>query len=280
MASCEDSRANGPPINAVCDQGDDSSDSFSGFLDPEGRFAVTTKSVRSPHLPGFVRSDVESCHSRIKQISPQRNHSCTHLPLEDVVPSSNDICDRRNDRFMSAMRALVLHLGGVGECVRLIWGWSDHGQESGDLQGGRFAILTKSVHCPHLPGFVRSDVESCHGRIEQISPQRNSSHYLCPVHSWVHVFGKLVKTSSLWTQGASVAYTEQPTTKKARHHCNRRARKKLNKQYSVLTEATIPQSVLTNLLSTHEIDNEIIVFDRGGIDNPPIKPPDGVFSYL
>ena len=29
--------------------------------------------------------------------------------------------------------ALVLHLGGVGECVRLIWEWSDHNQESGDL---------------------------------------------------------------------------------------------------------------------------------------------------
>jgi hypothetical protein len=34
---------------------------------------------------------------------------------------------------MRAMLALVLHLGGVGECVRLIWGWSDQGQESGDL---------------------------------------------------------------------------------------------------------------------------------------------------
>ena len=34
---------------------------------------------------------------------------------------------------MRVMRALVLHLGGVGECMRLIWGWSDHGQESGDL---------------------------------------------------------------------------------------------------------------------------------------------------
>jgi hypothetical protein len=32
------------------------------------------------------------------------------------------------------MRALVLHLGGVGECVRLIWEWSVHNQESGDLQ--------------------------------------------------------------------------------------------------------------------------------------------------
>jgi hypothetical protein len=30
--------------------------------------------------------------------------------------------------------ALVLHLGGVGKWMRLIWKWSAHGQESGDLQ--------------------------------------------------------------------------------------------------------------------------------------------------
>jgi hypothetical protein len=29
--------------------------------------------------------------------------------------------------------ALVLHLGGVGKCMRLIWAWSVHGQKSGDL---------------------------------------------------------------------------------------------------------------------------------------------------
>jgi hypothetical protein len=29
--------------------------------------------------------------------------------------------------------ALVLHVGGVGKCVRLIWEWSVHDQESGDL---------------------------------------------------------------------------------------------------------------------------------------------------
>ena len=34
---------------------------------------------------------------------------------------------------MRAMMALVLHLGGVGKCMRLIWGWSGHGQESGNL---------------------------------------------------------------------------------------------------------------------------------------------------
>jgi hypothetical protein len=34
---------------------------------------------------------------------------------------------------MRAMLALVLHLGGVGKCMRLIWEWSVHNQESGDL---------------------------------------------------------------------------------------------------------------------------------------------------
>ncbi len=92
----------------------------------------------------------------------------------------------------------------------------------------------------------------------------------------MHVFGKSIKLSSLWTQCASVEYRELPTTKKV-HHChNRRARKKLKKQESLLTEATVPQSILTNLLSTHEINKEIIVFDGGTLDNPPIRPLDGV----
>jgi len=34
---------------------------------------------------------------------------------------------------MRAVMALVLHLGGVGECMRLIREWSVHGQESRDL---------------------------------------------------------------------------------------------------------------------------------------------------
>jgi hypothetical protein len=110
--------------------------------------------------------------------------------------------------------------------------------------GGRFAITTDSVHCPHLPGFIQSDAESCHGRIEQICPQRitSHSHYFrnFPIPSWVHVFGKSIKSSSLRTQCASVAYKEQPTTKKVHHCCNHCARKKLKKQQSLLTEATVP----------------------------------------
>jgi hypothetical protein len=50
----------------------------------------------------------------------------------------------------------------------------------------------------------------------------------------------------------------------------------LKKQHSLLTEATVLQSIQAKLISTHEINNEIIVFDGGAIDNPPIRPSDGV----
>jgi hypothetical protein len=96
------------------------------------------------------------------------------------------------------------------------------------------------------------------------------------IPSWVHIFGKSTKSSSLRAQGASVAYTEQETNKKARHCCNCWATKKLNKQHSLLTEITVPQSILTNLISLHEIEKEIIVFDGGARDYSPLRPPDSV----
>jgi hypothetical protein len=46
---------------------------------------------------------------------------------------------------MRAMMALVLHLGDVGKCVRLIWDWSVHDQESGYLHtlGATFIMWRK-----------------------------------------------------------------------------------------------------------------------------------------
>jgi hypothetical protein len=191
----------------------------------------------------------------------QESDACvnnSHLPQDDI---RNDLSGCDDNRVDKRDASLYIFSGFLDP-------------------GGRFAITTDSVHCPHLPGFIQSDVESCHGRIEQICPQRITSHSQYfqnfPIPSWVHVFGKSIKSSSLWTQCASVAYRELPTTKKVRNRCNCCARKKLKKQESLLTEATVPQSILTNLLSTHEINKEIIVFDGGTLDNPPIRPPDGV----
>jgi hypothetical protein len=45
---------------------------------------------------------------------------------------------------MRAKMALVLHLGGVGKCGRLIWDWSVQAQESGDLQ---FMHLVSGFDC-------------------------------------------------------------------------------------------------------------------------------------
>jgi len=42
---------------------------------------------------------------------------------------------------MRAKVALVQHLGGVGERMRLIWAWSVHGQESGDLQAQQSGLI-------------------------------------------------------------------------------------------------------------------------------------------
>ncbi len=75
---------------------------------------------------------------------------------------------------MRAKLALVLHLGGVGECGRLIWVWSVQAQESEDLQYGSFCwvgtmhvwgcVLEVSVlradKCFHLVGrFIVQFVE-------------------------------------------------------------------------------------------------------------------------
>jgi hypothetical protein len=69
---------------------------------------------------------------------------------------------------MRAMMALVLHLGGVGECVRLIWEWSVHNQESGDLHHRTSPLPLNSVfivhrarhHCP--PTTLLNAQVQCH----------------------------------------------------------------------------------------------------------------------
>ncbi len=56
--------------------------------------------------------------------------------------------------------ALVLHLGGVGECVRLIWGWSDHGQESEDLHTLRATFIMWGNYAQFEKGKVKRKREN------------------------------------------------------------------------------------------------------------------------
>jgi hypothetical protein len=53
------------------DKGDDSLDSFSGFLDPGGRFAITTDSVHCPHLPGFTDQMLRAATAVLNKFVPK-----------------------------------------------------------------------------------------------------------------------------------------------------------------------------------------------------------------
>jgi hypothetical protein len=97
--------------------------------------------------------------------------------------------------------------------------------------GGRFAITNESVHYHHRSGsHLLSDGYSCHGRVEQVKLNENLSKSVSVsvssiIPTWVHVFAKSTKSTSLRTQAASIAYIEEPLPKKARHRRNRRAKK-------------------------------------------------------
>ena len=58
--------------------------------------------------------------------------------------------------------ALVLHLGGVGKCMRLIWEWSVHYQESGDLHtfAATFIMWGNNVHLIFEKGKVKRKREN------------------------------------------------------------------------------------------------------------------------
>ena len=162
-------------------------------------------------------------------------------------------------------------------------------------RNGRSVNANESVHYHHC-----SNGYSCHGRVEPVTildlgvtstdVNNDSVHYnhfndgdrceghversLCPP-SWVHVFAKSTRPSSIRTQAASIAYIKLPVhKKKVWHRRNRRSKKKLRKQQNLLTEVIVPPAIKQNLLSESDIDNEIIVVDGGDNGNPSIRPPD------
>ena len=60
-------------------------------------------------------------------------------------------------------------------------------------------------------------------------------------------------------------------------HCRcHRHRKKQRKQEMLLEEHVLPDHVSSNLLTADDILNDIIVFDGGDADNPPIIAPKNV----
>ena len=144
--------------------------------------------------------------------------------------------------------------------------------------GAFFPTSGRSHYPPSIPDV--SCGASCHARVEFSHHDQNGTHppvYVSPgVPPWVHVFSKSTQSSSLRTQLASVAHFAESISHKSRNNRKNRAKKKFKKQQRLLREVVVPPNVTINLLSTKEIDKEIIVFDGGNNANPPLRPPDGV----
>jgi hypothetical protein len=128
----------------------------------------------------------------------------------------------------------------------------------------------------HLITSNVSGGASCHTCTQQ-------RHYPCNSHirdysstgvpNWVHV-SKSSSSFSLCTQCASIAHSQQQISNIARRCRNCRARKKFNKQQHVLCEVAIPCN--QHKLLIQEIEDEVIVFDGGNPETPPILPLDGL----
>ena len=89
--------------------------------------------------------------------------------------------------------------------------------------------------------------------------------------SWCHVYSQSNANSSRRTQCASVAYLSDGLSSSVRRRRNRRAKKKLQKQRSVLREIIVSSDHVPFSLS--DIEDEVIIFDGGNLSCPPITPP-------
>ncbi len=122
-----------------------------------------------------------------------------------------------------------------------------------------------------------SSGSSCHARV-QITDTREKSQPLTLYRSssppsWVHIFSKTRANSSLCTQCAATAAADV-LSPIVFHCCLCQARKKLKKQERVLREVAVSMTQLK--ITTSKINNEVIVFDGGNSNTPPMRSPNGI----
>ncbi len=112
--------------------------------------------------------------------------------------------------------------------------------------------------------------------LNEMMPIIEKSHSLC-MSQLVFLHGFMCSPRP-WhcfrTQCASIAHSDGFISNIVRHCHNLHARKKIKKQQQILWEVVVPISQVK--LSMNNIDKDIIVFDGGYINTPPIRPPDGM----
>lgn len=108
-----------------------------------------------------------------------------------------------------------------------------------------------------------------------LRPLSSSQDGSLSTQAWFHVYSNKKSNCSRRTQCAAVAYSADAIPSSVRRRRIRRAKKKQEKQQRILHEIVLP----TNFYPTVSIDDikqQIIVFDGGNSDCPPITPPNGV----
>ncbi len=234
-----------------------------GGLDTNGTedkiCAVTNKSVHYRLRSGEPPSEGESCHGRDAQVC--------------LLDSVSECCFPSEDYSFHGNNNLIL-LENCGDKPSIC-------SEEGDKN---CAIANESVHYRLRSGGSPSKGESCHSRDTQrvVSLQQqhidtlHSSSFVCIIPLWVHVFSKSLGSSSCHTQAGSVAYMDNSIHPKTRHCRIRRAMKKSKKQQQILTEVKVSAYTKTNILTTEDIADNLLVFDGGDCNSILIKPPDGI----
>ncbi len=138
-------------------------------------------------------------------------------------------------------------------------------------------VISDSVHCNPLRQSSGSSGFSCHINATFSDEVDKGPSVVLNLPSsppsWVHVSSKSKSTTSLHTQCASAANMVVKSPK-VLHRRSRRAKKKQRKCEKLLWEVRAPPNQFT--LTCQQSKSNIIVFDAGDKNTPPIKPPDGV----
>jgi hypothetical protein len=108
-----------------------------------------------------------------------------------------------------------------------------------------------------------------------LRPLLSSHDVSLSTQAWFHVYSHKKSNCSRRTQCAAVAHLPDAIPSSVRQSRIRCAKKKQEKQQRKLLEIVLP-SDFHPTVSIVDINEEIIVFDGGSSDCPPITPPKGV----
>ena len=227
--------------------------------------------TRSPHLQ---KNCSECTRSHRRCVFQSADHPkctrCTKMHLNCFfVPSSQG---RRNDIILKkspqecpppSPRSLLVGVGRRSDDYRSI------------IETSECVHYPPSTHTCALRGSSCCADFKSPANHPHLRPLPSSHDGSLSTQAWVHVYSHKKSNCSRRTQCAAVAHLPDAIPSSVRRSRIRRAKKKQEKQQRKLLEIVLP-SDFHPTVSILDINEEIIVFDGGNSDCPPITPPKGV----